>query len=63
MRLYTDDEGFAKRARLYGMTPISTSELALPAEHRQMQIKFEAPDEIPEPESDPLPTITENPTV
>lgn len=53
--VYTDDEGFAKRARLCGMTPISTAELPLPIEKRQMQIAFDAPDEIPEPESEPEP--------
>jgi hypothetical protein len=51
--VYTDDAGLANRARLCGMSPITTAELPLPAEDRQMQIEFSAPDEIPEPESAP----------
>jgi predicted nucleic acid-binding protein len=48
--VYTDDEGFAKRARLCGMIPVSTAELPLPSENRQRKLAFDAPDEIPEPE-------------
>ncbi len=48
--VYTDDEGFAKRARICGMIAVSIAELALPAEDRQIQLVFDAPDEIPEPE-------------
>ena len=51
--IYTDDTGLAKRARLCGMTPLTVAELPLPAERRQMQIKFDAPDNIPEPEPQP----------
>jgi hypothetical protein len=51
--VYTDDGGLAKRARLCGMTPISTADLPLPTEERQLDIKFEAPDEIPEVVNDP----------
>lgn len=47
--IYTDDDGMAKRARLCGLVPIATAELALPAEDRQTVIQFDAPDEIPEP--------------
>ena len=46
--IYTDDAGLARRARLCGMTPIFTAELELPAKDRQMNIIFDAPDEIPE---------------
>jgi hypothetical protein len=46
--VYTDDNGFAKRARLCGMVPVFTSELELPAADRQLDIKFDAPDEMPE---------------
>jgi hypothetical protein len=53
VNIYTDDNGFAKRARLCGMIPIFTSELELPAKDRQLDIKFDAPDEIPEAPDDP----------
>ena len=46
--IYTDDNGFARRARLCGMIPVSTAELELPAQDRQLDIIFDAPDEIPE---------------
>lgn len=46
--IYTDDAGFARRARLCGMIPILTSELELPPKDRQIEIKFDAPDEMPE---------------
>lgn len=51
--VYTDDRGLSSRARLCGMTPIPTWELPLPPEDRQMQLTFEAPDDIPEPEVEP----------
>jgi hypothetical protein len=47
--LYTDDAGMAKRARMCGLVPITTAELALPTEDRQTAIQFDSPDEIPEP--------------
>ena len=53
--VYTDDNGLAARARLCGMTPVSTAELTLPTEDRQTQLEFPAADEIPEPEVDPAP--------
>jgi hypothetical protein len=46
--IYTDDAGMAKRARC-GMNPITTAQLALPTEDRQLEIKYDAPDNIPEP--------------
>ena len=43
----------AKRARLCGLNPIATHELALPTEDRQMRLDYDAPDEIPEPVDEP----------
>ncbi len=48
--VYTDDNGFANRARLCGINPIFTADLPLPAVDRQMQISFEADEQIPDPE-------------
>lgn len=47
--IYTDDAGMAKRARLCGITPVSTAELPLPPDDKQLQIDFPATDDIPEP--------------
>ena len=46
--IYTDDNGLAHRARLCGMIPVFTHELELPAKDRQLDIIFDAPDEIPD---------------
>ena len=59
--VYTDDGGFARRARLCGMIPVSIAELALPTEDRQIQLVFDAPDEIPEPEPEPGSSPSEEP--
>jgi hypothetical protein len=53
--VYTDDDGMIKRARLCGMNPIITAQLALPTEDRQLEIRYDAPDEIPEPIDEPEP--------
>lgn len=55
--IYTDDEGMAKRARLCGLNPIMTAQLPLPTGDRQLEIKYDAPDNIPEPieDADPEP--------
>jgi hypothetical protein len=48
-KVYTDDGGMARRARLCGLDPVATWQLELPTEDRQMRIEYDAPDEIPEP--------------
>ena len=47
--IYTDDAGMTNRARLCGMNPIATSDLPIPEKDRQLNIEFEAADDIPEP--------------
>jgi hypothetical protein len=51
--IYTDDQGMIKRAILCGMNPITTAQLVLPTEARQLEIKYDAPDEIPDPADEP----------
>ncbi|HEY1934794.1 MAG TPA: hypothetical protein VGG99_22540 [Acetobacteraceae bacterium] len=47
--IYTDDAGAAKRAQLCGLVPIATHQLALPTGDRQIELEYDAPDDIPEP--------------
>ncbi len=59
--VYTDDRGLAKRARLCGMIPVSTAELPIPTEDRQINMEFHVPtDEIPDPEPLPDTEIEDN---
>jgi hypothetical protein len=46
--IYTDDVGLAKRAKLCGITPVSTSSLPIPDDEKQLQIVFEQHDTLPE---------------
>lgn len=50
--LYTEDKGMANRARLFGITPVSLSEVPIPDTARQGKLELEPHEELPEPEND-----------
>jgi len=57
--VYTDDEGMVRRARLCGLNPITTAQLVLPTADMQLEMKYPAPDDIPEPIDEPDPEVRE----